>query len=211
MWDGVIEMECPSTGYKVEMTLSEESEEINRLVGKITKKNEIGEEEIIRHLKGVTGKKTEIWKPNDEENVEELYNFDNFVPPVLHYPQVECQTTMDSLKLWKPVADPIIRDDMWEADLAKKKIEQDQRVREKQREKAALEYKGVYFEHKLQSDGSMLWVFNEKETINPEFLEKLKSVVQKQEEETRLREEEEKRLREENPNALGEGEGCRIS
>jgi len=120
MWDGVIEMECPSTGYKVEMTLSEEDEETNRLIGKITRKNQNGEEEIVRHLKGVTGKKTEMWKPDDEANVEELYNFDNFVDPVLSYPLQECQTAMDSLKLWKPVADPIIRDDMWEADLAKK-------------------------------------------------------------------------------------------
>lgn len=70
------------------MTLSEEDENTNRLVGKITKKDENGEEIIIRHLKGITGQKTEMWKPDDEANVEELYNFDNFVHPVLHYPPV---------------------------------------------------------------------------------------------------------------------------
>lgn len=32
----------------------------------------------------------------------------------------------------------------------KKKIEQDQRIREKAREHDGLEYKGIYFEHKKQ-------------------------------------------------------------
>jgi len=212
MWDGVIEMECQTSGYKVVMTLSEENEETNRLVGKIVKISENGEEEIIRHLSGITGKKTDMWKPGEEENLEELYNFDNFVPPTLHYPPTECQRAMDSLKLWKPVADPVIRDDMWEADLAKKKIEHDQRVRERAREQAGLEYKGVYFEHKQQDDGTMLWVFNEKETINSEFLEKLKKKVFEEEEALRLKLEEEIRLAEENPTEVTEGEeGCRIS
>jgi hypothetical protein len=212
MWDGEISMECPTTGYKVEMTLSEEDENTNRLVGKITKKGDNGEEVIIRHLKGITGQKTEMWKPDDEANVEELYNFDNFVHPVLHYPPPECQLLMDSLKLWKPVADPIIKDDMWEADLAKKKIEQDQRIREKAREHAGLEYKGVYFEHKEQEDGSMLWVFNQKETINPEFLQTLKEQVKVEEEELKVQEEEARRYAEENPSETTEGDGnCRIS
>jgi len=211
MWDGVIEMECQATDYKVTMTLSEENDVTNRLVGKITKIGENGEEEIIRLLKGITGKITEMWKPGEEEYLEELYNFNNFVPPVLHYPSSECQTSMDSLKLWKTVADPIIRDDMWEADLAKKKIEQDQRVREKAREQAGLEYKGVYFEHKQQDDGTMLWVFNEQESINPQFLEILKNKVQEEEEAVRLKLEEEKRFAEENPTVVVQGEGgCRI-
>lgn len=205
MWDGEISMECPATGYKVEMTLSEEDENTNRLIGRIARKDENGDEVIIRHLKGVTGQKTDMWKPDDEANIEELYNFDNFVAPVLHYPPPECQLLMDSLKLWKPVADPIIKDDMWEADLAKKKIEQDQRIREKAREHDGLEYKGIYFEHKKQDDGSMLWVFNQKETINPEFLESLKEQVKVQEEEARKYAEEHP---EENPQADG---NCRIS
>jgi len=217
MWDGPVEMECPSTGYKVEFTLSEEDEETNRLEGRILKG---GEEVMI--LRGVTGKKTEMWKPGDEENKEELYNFDNFVMPNISYPPVECQLQMDSLKLWKVVADPIIVDDMWTADLAKKAIEQAQRVKEKKREAAGLEYEGVYFVHKEQSDGAKLWVFNEKEEINREFLIKLAEKVKqeelkkKEEEEAKRKEEEEKRSSEneegqnpeENPDEEG---GCTIS
>ena len=28
---------------------------------------------------GITGKKTDMWKPDDEENIEELYNFDRVI------------------------------------------------------------------------------------------------------------------------------------
>jgi hypothetical protein len=35
------------------MTLSEESEDVNRLVGQITKKDEKGQEVIVYHLKGM--------------------------------------------------------------------------------------------------------------------------------------------------------------
>lgn len=206
MWDGTIEMECPTTGYKVEMTLSEESEDVNRLVGKITKGDD-----VVYHLIGITGKKTDMYKPGDEGNLIELYNFDNFVQPTISYPPPECQTLMDSMKLWKPVADPIIKDDMWAADCAKKEIEQAQRVREKAREAEGAEYKGVYFEREKQEDGTMLWVYNQKYTINPEFLGKLKEVVAEQEEAARAKEADAKS---ENPTHESHGhdhEGCTVS
>jgi len=86
---------------------------------------------------------------------------------------------------------------MWEADLAKKKIEQEQRVRERTREAAGLEYKGIYFQHEKQDDGEMLWVFNNKYCINPEYLEKLRqAVVTERNEAKRLQEEETKFLEE---------------
>lgn len=44
-------------------------------------------------------------------------------------------------------------------------------MREKAREKDGLEYKGVYFVHEKQEDGSMLWVYNQKYSINKDFLE----------------------------------------
>jgi len=210
MWVGTVEMECPKTGYKLEMTLSEEDENTNRLVGKIKK----GDEILCMHLRGETGKFTQMWKPGEEDKKEELYNFKDWNYPKINYPKPEEQLPMDSLKLWKPVADPIIENDLWKADLAKKKIEQEQRVRERAREAAALEYKGVYFEHKKQEDGTMLWVYNDHDSISPEFLKKLALKVI-EEEKLALALEEERKLKEarekEAQNSTDNGGGCIIS
>jgi hypothetical protein len=54
---------------------------------------------------------------------------------------------------------------------AKKQIEKDQREREKKRHEEGKEYEGVYFTSKPQEDGTNHWVYNEKETLNREFLE----------------------------------------
>jgi len=98
--------------------------------------------------------------------------------------------------------------------LLRKKIEQEQRVRERAREAAALEYKGVYFEHKKQEDGTMLWVYNEKDSISPEFLKKLalkvideEKMLQALEEERKLKEAKEKEAQQ---NSSSDG-GCIIS
>jgi len=223
MWDGDVEMECPESGYKVEFSLSEVDPETNKLVGRILKltksQGENGEEkhdeEELLILGGVTGKKTEMWKPNDEDNKEELFNFDHFVHPKISYMPVECQVRMDSMKLWKSVADPIIADDMWTADMAKKKIEQAQRLREKERERLGQEYKGVYFEHKEQEDATKLWVFNEKETLCNAFLSKLAAQAKLEDEEIARMEEEIARRRAESGETDeptdGSDPGCIIS
>jgi len=116
MWVGSIELECPSTGYKIVLDLEEQNPETNTLKGVIKKGDE-----VIYYLEGICGVKTDYWKPGEEDNKSEFFNFDTFVFPEIKYLPPECQLSFDSLKLWKPVSEPIISDNMWEADLAKKK------------------------------------------------------------------------------------------
>jgi len=201
MWDGQVQIECEATGYKVELSMSEEDTMTNRIVGTISKGDE-----IVYHLNGVAGVKTHMWTPGDEENQIELYNVETFKQPDLKYPAEHQQVAFDSLKLWKPVSDPIVADDMWTADLAKKKIEQDQRVREKKRIAEGIEYEGVYFTKKDQEDGSAVWVYNEKETLSPEFLKKLEEKVAEEKREEEILLAEAARLAELQRQEAGEGE-----
>lgn len=45
---------------------------------------------------------------------------------------------MNSLRVWKDVADAVIRDDMVAADIAKRKVEHEQRIRERKREQEGI-------------------------------------------------------------------------
>lgn len=209
MWEGSIELECPETGYKFELTTKEQDPETNILNGLIKKGDE-----VLYEVSGICGVKTEYWKPGQEETKEELFNFENFVHPDIKYLQSDCQVAFDSLKLWKSVADPIIIDDMWEADLAKKKIEKEQREREKIRKAEGREYEGFYFENKPLEDGTPLWVFNNKESLNPQYLEKLREMVKEEEKKQRELLEEAERIRLENggdPVDPNNQESCVIS
>jgi len=98
----------------------------------------------------------------------------------------------------------------------KKKIEQDQRAREKERISAGREYDSMYFDNQVQEDGSKLWVFNEKESINSQYLEKLKAMVEKEEEEQKriqeeLEKEEQRRIEEGGEPSQQDQESCSIS
>lgn len=116
---------------------------------------------------------------------------------------------MNSLRMWKDVSDAVIRDDMFAADNAKKKVEHEQRIRERKREQegtffkislssiricftyASLintfffltflgaEYKAVYFDQVLVNQ-KLQWVPKEGIEISKTSLEGLKEVVAKQ-------------------------------
>jgi len=103
----------------------------------------------------------------------ELYNFSNFPNEKISYLPPDARVPLNSLKLWKPVADSVILNDMEAADLAKKKIEHEQRIREKNRETDGESYKGIYFSQQKEGE-SVNWSFNGSTKINKEYIEMLK-------------------------------------
>jgi hypothetical protein len=209
MWEGEFSVECKKTGYSATMTLHEEDENTNRLTGKV-----FHDGQEIYHMNGITGSSTYIWKPEDEANKRELSD-GKCKPPVISYPPPECRVAMDSLKLWSPVAAPIIAADMWAADQAKKVIEQDQRIREKKREADGADYDAQFFVAKKDENGKITsWVFNEQISVDPPFLEKLREQAASEEAEKKKKEEEEAMAKENaalNAPAQNNDENCIIS
>jgi len=114
--------------YVAQIRLSEESAR-NIIDGEI-----LDGENIIYKVSGYAGQKaffTDVTKDGAEEQlfVDISTYKDN---TILQLPD-EVQMEFDSLRLWHPVKEAIIRNDMVVADEEKKKIEADQRIRNKTR------------------------------------------------------------------------------
>jgi ribosomal protein L21 len=177
MWDGSLTLECPTTGYKMNISFAEKNETTNKIEGEIF----LNGQPIIG-LSGAAGKVVHYWKTGDKKKKkEELYNFSTAPKKNenVSYPPVESRVEMNSLRLWKEVSDAVIRDDMFAADNAKRKVEHDQRIREKKRELEGADYKAVYFDQVTVNQKAQ-WVPKEGIEISKASLEALKDVVTQQ-------------------------------
>jgi len=186
VWSGLLTLECPDTKYKLTLDFSEKNENTNRIKGQITK-----EGNVIFEIKGNAGKEIYYWKPEEgDKKKKELFKFsaEQSFPPDISYPHADSHVPNNSLRQWKEVSDAIIKNDMVTADIAKKKIEQIQRVREKKREEEGEEYESTYFETKLVNE-KKVWKAKEEIRINREYLEELKErVIKEEKEEKRIHE-----------------------
>jgi hypothetical protein len=179
VWSGPLILECPDTGYKLTLHFSEKNENTNLIKGQIMK-----EGNVIFEIKGNAGKEIFYWKPEEGDTEQkELYKFSsNPSLPDISYPPADSLVPNNSLRQWKEVSDAIVKNDMVAADIAKKKIEKLQRLREKKREQEGEEYESTYFESKLVNE-KRVWEAKENIRINREYLEELKERVLKEKEE----------------------------
>jgi len=128
MWHGVVAISCSKNNYVAQIHLSEEDSR-NVIEGEI-----LDGGVIIYKLSGIAGKETvitDVTKENEEER--EFVDISTYKDnPIVYLPE-EVQSEFHSLRLWQNVKQAIIRNDMAAADEEKKKIEADQRIRQKTR------------------------------------------------------------------------------
>jgi len=177
VWSGPLTLDCPETGYKLTLHFSEKNENTNTIKGQITK-----EGNILFEITGNVGKEIFYWKPEEgEKKKKELYKFSEGTNlPDISYPPADSLVPNNSLRQWREVSNAIVKNDMITADIAKKKIEQLQRIREKKREQEGEEYEGTYFEAKVVNE-KKVWEAKENIRINREYLEELKERAIKEE------------------------------
>jgi len=177
VWSGPLTLECAESGYKLTLNFSEKNENTNLIKGQITK-----EGNIVFEIRGNVGREIFYWKPEEgEKKKKELYKFcTGIILPDISYPPANSLVPNNSLRQWREVTEAIVKNDMATADIAKKKIEQLQRVREKKREQEGEEYEGTYFEAKVVND-KKIWEAKENIRINKEYLEELKERVKREE------------------------------
>eukprot|EP01123_Difflugia_compressa_P012585 TRINITY_DN543_c2_g1_i1.p1 TRINITY_DN543_c2_g1~~TRINITY_DN543_c2_g1_i1.p1 ORF type:complete len:439 (+),score=74.10 TRINITY_DN543_c2_g1_i1:120-1436(+) len=152
IWHGAITITCSDNDYVAKINLSEESVR-NILEGKIYEG-----EKVIHILSGLAGEKAYIGDYHERKEVRESNESDeglegheddgghgrhggeqlfvdlsNYKDNTIIYLPTEVQSQFNSLKLWAPVKDAIIKYDLAVADEEKKKIEADQRNRQRER------------------------------------------------------------------------------
>jgi len=153
MWNGSVNLECPESGYCASLKAEEKHGKINALSGTVYNKDDPSK--IVYKLEGVCGQETRYWSPDSPNDTMVLIDLSSLEEAYLQYLPGHLRTELDSIRLWVPVANAIITNNMDDADVEKKKIEADQRIRYHEKLNSGKKDEGTYFQK--DSDGN--WTF----------------------------------------------------
>jgi len=110
---------------------------------------------IVYKLEGVCGQETRYWSPDSPNDIKVLIDNASLEESYIQYLPGNLRSELDSLRLWVPVANAIIKNNMDEADTEKKKIEADQRIRYQEKLNSVKKDEGAYF----QKGSDDKWIF----------------------------------------------------
>jgi len=154
MWNGSVNLDCPESGYFATLKAEEKHGKINAISGTVYHKDDPSK--IVYKLEGVCGQETRYWSPDSPNDTKVLLDNTSQVDAYIQYLPGNLRSDLDSLRLWVPVTNAIIKNNMDDADVEKKKIEADQRIR--YHEKINISGKkdeGTHF----QKDSDGKWIF----------------------------------------------------
>jgi hypothetical protein len=154
IWNGEVKISCPQSGYEVSIITEERYGRVNGIKGTVYHQDEPNKH--IYKFEGVCGQKTNYWQVGKEKEKDILIDHSALEESYIDYLPRNLRTEFDSLRLWVPVVKEIIKDDMEQADLEKKKIEAAQRVRSAEKKSAKKLDEGIYFK---RESGSDIWQF----------------------------------------------------
>jgi len=154
IWNGEVKISCPESGYEASIITEERYGRVNGIKGTIYHQDEPNKH--IYRFEGVCGQKTNYWQVGKEKEKDILIDHSALEESYIDYLPRNLRTEFDSLRLWVPVVEEIIKDDMEQADLEKKKIEAAQRVRSAEKKTAKKLDEGIYFK---RESGSDIWQF----------------------------------------------------
>jgi len=117
MWHGTVAISCDKNNYVAKIRFSEEDYR-NLVEGDI-----FDGETLIYHLSGFAGQKTYIKDISKNETEEKLFvDISTFKESTVFYPPEEVRDEFNSIRLWMPVKEAIIKNDMAVADEEKRKL-----------------------------------------------------------------------------------------
>jgi len=118
MWIGTLQIECPETGYIAELELSENKNKNNVFSGHIRHRDD---DQIIYELYGICGDVLYYYPPDREDEKEVLIDMTVSEEKEILFNSEDQLHDLSSLRLWAPVNNAIVENDMKTADSEKKK------------------------------------------------------------------------------------------
>jgi len=118
IWTGEVRISCPQSGYVASILPEERYYRVNGIQGAVFHRDDPNKH--IYKLDGVCGQKTFYYTPDKKEK-RLLIDHSLLKEAFINYLPRHCRTEFDSLRLWVPVVDAIIKNDMPTADAEKKK------------------------------------------------------------------------------------------
>jgi len=166
IWTGEIKISCPQSGYVASLSFDERPTHISGIQGYVYHRDDPNKKIYI--IDGVCGQTSQYWSPENPKEKTTLIDHTQLQEASIQYLPRPLRPEFDSLRLWVPVADAIIKNDMATADLEKKKIEEAQRVRLAEKIKSGKQDEGTYF-RKVPNSSDDNWQFKNNVSV-PELL-----------------------------------------
>jgi hypothetical protein len=143
LWSGEVKVSCPQSGYIATLITEERYYRVNGIQGYISHRDDPNKR--IYQIDGVCGQKTFYWNPEKPKEKILLLDLSLYKEASIHYLPRHLRSEFDSLRLWVPVVDAIVKNDMDTADREKKKIEAAQRIRGTEKVNSGKQDEGTYF------------------------------------------------------------------
>jgi len=166
-WNGEIKISCPESGYVASLTFEERPYRVNGIQGCVYHKADPNKNIYI--IDGICGQTSQYWTPENPLEKKTLIDHSQLKEAYIEYLPSQLRPEFDSLRLWVPVANAIIKNDMITADQEKKKIEEAQRVRLAEKNGSENQEEGTYFR---KDPNSTTWQFKDNVSV-PELLRQL--------------------------------------
>jgi len=119
MWIGDVKLSCPESGYFATIQTNEKRHKVNSITGAIYHQDH--PDKPIYQFEGICGKQTHYWSPGSEKETEILLDHSLLKEAYIQYLEPSLRPELESMRLWVPVANAIIDNDMATADVEKKK------------------------------------------------------------------------------------------
>jgi hypothetical protein len=162
MWIGGMRIDCEESGYYADIEYSEKSKN-NIFSGTLRHKDS---DDVIYEFEGVCGEVLYYFPPGEKDEKKVLVDLSDIEDRVVYYQTEEQLLDMASIKLWKPVNEAIVNNDMKRADQEKKGIEKDQRKRIADKKENGTEETADYFEKNLDDNH---WYFKDNISLSEFF------------------------------------------
>jgi len=143
IWTGEVRISCPQSGLVASIITEERYYRVNGIQGTVYHRDDPNKH--IYKIDGVCGQKTYYWTLDKPKDKRLLIDHSQYKEAFIQYLPKHLRSEFDSLRLWVPVVDAIIKNDMPTADNEKKKIEAAQRIRQAEKINAGKQDEGLYF------------------------------------------------------------------
>jgi len=163
IWNGDIKISCPGSGYEASLTFEDRSYRVNGIQGSVYHKDDPNKK--IHIIDGICGQTSQYWSPENPLEKKTLIDHTQLKEAYIQYLPGHLRPEFDSLRLWVPVVDAIIKNDMNTADQEKKKIEENQRVHLAEKISTGKEDEGTYFKKVLDSTDAT-WQFKNNVSVS---------------------------------------------
>jgi hypothetical protein len=119
IWNGEVKISCPQSGLIASIITEERYYRVNGIQGVVYHRDDPNK--IIYKIDGVCGQKTLYWSLDKPKDKRLLIDHSQYKEAQIQYLPRHLRSEFDSLRLWVPVVDAIIKNDMPTADNEKKK------------------------------------------------------------------------------------------